>query len=586
MKNNWKKRLLAALLTAIFVVTLLPMGAFAYGPFDSVPLNLRISSYGAPFWNPNEQSHSVNPLNWTKYIRRDAVGSNNANGSARAYFQGSNENGWQLYLDVKIGNYTETFPINAYVHNKDMSQASGNVTFGFSFNTQGGTSSYISISGAKDFPAPDKPSNSTVESLLRNNAVKIDCTNSTASHPDQTYGLITGSYSVGNVQGSNGNYTVSVTVTPSLYVMKYNADTDVSHSLDPAGQSNQSIALSYNGSNWAVSGTVPVTYTVKCQTLTQKYPVLYDGNEPPAAAAGAQNIPEDTNTYEVDADVPVSTQEPALDGYDFLGWAQSPSGDVVTGTVKMVEGGLTFYARWREAGGQPGEAPKPPSAEEIARQLEVVTLYCETKPEEHPQEHYETKADSIEVDEPRQGADDVWTVTARVYAGSYVDDYNANIAPGHNPTRTYQTITLTWFQTGDDPEGTWDVTGGSPVSFTLKCDGTGPDDPEPSHSTGSSGGGAPDRFYTIVSSADEGGRIVREGVQKIREATDRRFSIYPDEGWEIDEVLVDGRPAKLEEDDKYWFREVRRDHTIHVSFRQIVPAQAPEAKPVPSTGAI
>ncbi|WP_368183394.1 hypothetical protein [Anaerotruncus rubiinfantis] len=446
MKNNWKKRLLAALLTAIFVVTLLPVGAFAYGPFDSVPLNLRISSYGAPFWNPNEQSHSVNPLNWTKYIRRDAVGSNNANGSARAYFQGSNENGWQLYLDVKIGNY--------------------------------------------------------------------------------------------------------------------------------------------NGSNWAVSGAVPVTYTVKCQTLTQKYPVLYDGNEPPAAAAGAQNIPEDTNTYEVDADVPVSTQEPALDGYDFLGWAQSPSGDVVTGTVKMVEGGLTFYARWREAGGQPGEAPKPPSAEEIARQLEVVTLYCETKPEEHPQEHYETKADSIEVDEPRQGADDVWTVTARVYAGSYVDDYNANIAPGHNPTRTYQTITLTWFQTGDDPEGAWDVTGGSPVSFTLKCDGTGPDDPEPSHSTGSSGGGAPDRFYTIVSSADEGGQIVREGVQKIREATDRRFSIYPDEGWEIDEVLVDGRPAKLEEDDKYWFREVRRDHTIHVSFRQIVPAQAPEAKPVPSTGAI
>ncbi|WP_368236580.1 hypothetical protein, partial [Anaerotruncus rubiinfantis] len=185
MKNNWKKRLLAALLTAIFVVTLLPVGAFAYGPFDSVPLNLRISSYGAPFWNPNEQSHSVNPLNWTKYIRRDAVGSNNANGSARAYFQGSNENGWQLYLDVKIGNY--------------------------------------------------------------------------------------------------------------------------------------------NGSNWAVSGAVPVTYTVKCQTLTQKYPVLYDGNEPPAAAAGAQNIPEDTNTYEVDADVPVSTQEPALDGYDFLGWAQSPS---------------------------------------------------------------------------------------------------------------------------------------------------------------------------------------------------------------------------------------------------------------------
>ena len=37
----------------------------------------------------------------------------------------------------------------------DMSAATGSVTFGLSFNTAGGTSTYIHISGGKDLPAPD-----------------------------------------------------------------------------------------------------------------------------------------------------------------------------------------------------------------------------------------------------------------------------------------------------------------------------------------------------------------------------------------------------------------------------------------------
>ena len=121
---------------------------------SSVPLTLRISSYGAPFKNGSTGEHNVNTYTWLKYIRRSDVGSDNARGSAHAYFKGSNESGWQLWLKVEVGNYKYEAAQNAWVYNKDMSAATGNITYGLSFNTSGGTSTTIRISGAKDLPKP------------------------------------------------------------------------------------------------------------------------------------------------------------------------------------------------------------------------------------------------------------------------------------------------------------------------------------------------------------------------------------------------------------------------------------------------
>ena len=121
---------------------------------SSVPLTLRISSYGAPFKNGSTGEHNVNTYTWLKYIRRSDVGSDNARGSAHAYFRGSNESGWQLWLKVEVGNYKYEEAQSAWVYNKDMSAATGDITYGLSFNSSGGTSTYISISGAKDQPQP------------------------------------------------------------------------------------------------------------------------------------------------------------------------------------------------------------------------------------------------------------------------------------------------------------------------------------------------------------------------------------------------------------------------------------------------
>ena len=121
---------------------------------SSVPLTLTVSSYSAPFINGGTGEHTVGSYKASKYIKRSDVGSDNSSGSATARFVGSNETGWTLVIDVVVGNYKETWTTNARITNKDMSAATGSVTFGLSFNTAGGTSTYIHISGGKDLPKP------------------------------------------------------------------------------------------------------------------------------------------------------------------------------------------------------------------------------------------------------------------------------------------------------------------------------------------------------------------------------------------------------------------------------------------------
>ena len=201
-----KKRFFAALLSFIMVFSLLPLNALAVN--RSVPLTLNVSSYSAPFINGNTGEHTVGWYKALKYISRSAVGSDNASGSATARFEGSNETGWTLVIDVVVGNYKETWTTNARITNKDMSAATGSVTFGLSFNTSGGTSTNIIISGAKDLPAkPSKPSGDDIKNLLGENVVKVDCINTSVDHADKTYSLLDGSFTVGDVQGSAGSYT-------------------------------------------------------------------------------------------------------------------------------------------------------------------------------------------------------------------------------------------------------------------------------------------------------------------------------------------------------------------------------------------
>ena len=255
-----KKRFFAALLSFIMVFSLLPLNALAVN--RSVPLTLNVSSYSAPFINGNTGEHTVGWYKALKYISRSAVGSDNASGSATARFEGSNETGWTLVIDVVVGNYRDTWTTNARITNKDMSTATGSVTFGLSFNTAGGTSTSIHISGAKDLPAkPSKPSGDDIKNLLGENVVKVTCINSSVDHADQTYSLLDDSFTVGDVQGSAGSYTCTVTVKAEKYVEQFDSDTDAVHTPKDA---TATVTLEYKNNAWSVKNGTPIVFKVVC----------------------------------------------------------------------------------------------------------------------------------------------------------------------------------------------------------------------------------------------------------------------------------------------------------------------------------
>lgn len=179
-----------------------------------------------------------------------------------ARFTGSNEAGWTLVIDLEIGNYKGSIPTNARITNKDMSKATGRVTFGVTAGKDVAT--HITIMGASSLPdpAPDKPRDPAVMDLLMGNVVNVHCTNTAASHADAAYPLKDNSFTVGDVQGNPGNYTCVVTVYADQHVTAYGDG----HTLASANESTKTITLKYNetAKKWERPSSLPITFNVAC----------------------------------------------------------------------------------------------------------------------------------------------------------------------------------------------------------------------------------------------------------------------------------------------------------------------------------
>ena len=128
-----------------------------------------------------------------------------------------------------------------------------------------GTSYYTINVTEPTKPNPPTPENTSkpVAGLTGEEAVQVHCTNSTANHTDESYGLKPNSYTVSNVEGNATNgYTCTITVQSEKYVNDYNASINVNHKLD--GSSTGTITLKWDGSKWKVDSGVPVVFNVKC----------------------------------------------------------------------------------------------------------------------------------------------------------------------------------------------------------------------------------------------------------------------------------------------------------------------------------
>lgn len=134
---------------------------------------------------------------------------------------------------------------------------------------------------------------------------------------------------------------------------------------------------------------------------------------------------------------------------------------------------------------------------------------------------------------------------------------NPKIPKPQNPTRTGYTF-VGWYK--DGVEYDFDTTITESVSFTLVAKWT------KNQSTGGGGGGSTTTKYTITVKQNENGKITPE-TTKVEKGDDQKFEIKADKGYEIENVIIDGK--SMGTTTEYTFENVKEKHTIEATFKKI-----------------
>lgn len=147
-------------------------------------------------------------------------------------------------------------------------------------------------------------------------------------------------YSDAETTGLSEGYTISVTqdsYTPAK-------GTTVSSSEEPYTGSFANPQFTISQGDTDVTDQFDVIFIPG--KLHIKGNVTYDPNANDATVTG---LPQDTDTYFLNADVPVKDGTPEREGYTFEGWTLSKEDQTKTVTQgTMGATGLTFYAKWSE----------------------------------------------------------------------------------------------------------------------------------------------------------------------------------------------------------------------------------------------
>ena len=95
--------------------------------------------------------------------------------------------------------------------------------------------------------------------------------------------------------------------------------------------------------------------------------------------------------------------------------------------------------------------------------------------------------------------------------------------------------------------------------------------------TGGGGGNTTTTTYKITVTEGKNGSITPNGVVKVEKGEEQTFEIKAEKGYEIADVLVDGKSVGAVA--KYTFKNVKEKHTIEATFKKVeMPEQKPEEK--------
>lgn len=190
---------------------------------------------------------------------------------------------------------------------------------------------------------PPKPNEDDILRIVGNGAVKVHCDANT-EHEDKIYGLLEGSFDIGDVTKDevSGEYTCTITVQPDKYVAAYNG-VYAGHTLAPAGQT-RTITLKWEPDvgqdgtrTWVVVSDIPVEFTVKCEDVNT-YTVTYkDG-------VGGTAFKDQVHTgLKLGDATPGFTGTPYRWNYTFTGWKPA--------VAPTVSGNAVYTAQWSYNGG-------------------------------------------------------------------------------------------------------------------------------------------------------------------------------------------------------------------------------------------
>ena len=200
-----------------------------------------------------------------------------------------------------------------------------------------------------------------------------------------------------------------------------------------------------------------------------------------------------------------SLPTPTYDGYDFLGWyTQKDGGDKVT-TNTVFTKNSTIYAHWQK------QAAQEYTVTFNANGGSVSTTSTTTK---------DGKLESLPT--PTRGGYD--------FLGWYTEKDGGDKVTTDTVFTKNSTIYAHWQK----------------------------------ESSSGGGGGSSYDYYTITASAGTGGSISPSGSVSVREDTDKTFTITPDSGYHISDVLVDGKSVGAVT--SYTFDNVQKRHTIEAIF--------------------
>ena len=313
-----------------------------------------------------------------------------------------------------------------------------------------GTTIYLVAKNPNPTPVkPDKPSNPAVMDLLKGDAVKVHCSIPNSGHADVTYPLMDGSFTVGDVQGSNDNYTCVVTVQAAQYVTAYGNG----HTLAGANESPKTITLKHNGTKWTVQSTTPIVFNVVCNTapttldndavknlLGENAVQIICTNTQSGHVSKTFGLIDGTFTVRQDknrCEVVINNFNPYVSKFNDA--VNVPAGTHITDNSMAGQNRTKINLVWSNGNWTAADAPAKchvvcnlqpaeptaPTEDWFINAYKTVTVNCTNTPAGHGSESYNLVRKSIAIGEPTyDSTSKIYSCVVTVTSTSYVAQFN------------------------------------------------------------------------------------------------------------------------------------------------------------------